>query len=562
MRIRFCSIAGLLLVLCAHPAFSGGVTKGSVASTRSILGAPHVEDLLPPPNDQCGGADLLSCAANINKRGSTAAANNDYFATDSVTFCTGASVDGRDVVYKLNVGPGDSLWVDYTNLQVDGAFYLVTNCADVQNTCVASADVFPTANTTESIRYKFVSGGIYYLILDSHGFNSGGDFRLVGQLVCGPSTPPQNDLCEAAIPLACGQDFNLSGSTQFAHSEITFPNGNPYTGHVADGNDVAYSMTVAAGDSISVSYTSTTDASMYIVYDCYNPTNSCVVGADATGPGQMEQIHFKFSFSGTYYLILDSRVAGSFGTWTASGHLFCANAAPSNDRCDNPIPIACGPINYSGSTIYATNDYHFSGLESCTGYTTDGKDITFRLDVNAGDSLNVTYTSNVDGSIYILSNCALPDSACVAGADVGVDGDPETLRYKFVAGGTYYLILDSVQPNTGSAVTLTGALYCNTSAVDLSLTSPLSFGSARPNPFSQLTRFAYSLSENAHALVRVYDLQGRVVRTMVDKDLPAGNHSVSWDGTDDAGARVHPGVYFARLSIGERAAMRRMVFVR
>ena len=55
-----------------------------------------------------------------------------------------------------------------------------------------------------------------------------------------------------------------------------------------------------------------------------------------------------------------------------------------------------------------------------------------------------------------------------------------------------------------------------------------------------LTLPARSLSS-----VRVYDVAGRLVRTLVEGNLDAGPHEIVWDGTDDAGRRVASGVYFA-----------------
>src|SRR5207244_12734494 len=117
--------------------------------------------------------------------------------------------------------------------------------------------------------------------------------------------------------------------------------------------------------------------------------------ADAGGSVGTEQIRYRFNFAGRYYLILDSRDAGSFGTWTATGHVFCTNGVPLNDNCAGAVPIGCGAFNLSGNTQYANNDYHFVNPgTSCTGFSTDGRDVAYRLDVTTGDSIHVVYTSS------------------------------------------------------------------------------------------------------------------------------------------------------------------------
>jgi flagellar hook assembly protein FlgD len=59
--------------------------------------------------------------------------------------------------------------------------------------------------------------------------------------------------------------------------------------------------------------------------------------------------------------------------------------------------------------------------------------------------------------------------------------------------------------------------------------------------------------------LRVYDVQGRAVRTLVDQDAEAGTFAARWDGRDDGGARMGRGVYFARLAAGTQVTERKLV---
>jgi hypothetical protein len=80
---------------------------------------------------------------------------------------------------------------------------------------------------------------------------------------------------------------------------------------------------------------------------------------------------------------------------------------------------------------------------------------------------------------------------------------------------------------------------------------------AFPNPFRSETAIRFALPQAARVQVRLYDVSGRLVRTLVDAQLPAGDHSamVRADG-------LHPGVYWARLQAGSVAATRRVVLMR
>ena len=79
-------------------------------------------------------------------------------------------------------------------------------------------------------------------------------------------------------------------------------------------------------------------------------------------------------------------------------------------------------------------------------------------------------------------------------------------------------------------------------------TPPPSFVDAlmqnRPNPFNPETVIPYSLSAPGRVAVRVYDVRGRLVRTLVDAVQPAGVHAARWNGSVASGARSASGVYF------------------
>ncbi len=70
---------------------------------------------------------------------------------------------------------------------------------------------------------------------------------------------------------------------------------------------------------------------------------------------------------------------------------------------------------------------------------------------------------------------------------------------------------------------------------------------ARPNPFAAETRITFALPVPARASLRVYDVAGRLVRTLADGPYSAGVGALIWNGKDDAGRVVRSGIYFLRL---------------
>jgi len=71
-----------------------------------------------------------------------------------------------------------------------------------------------------------------------------------------------------------------------------------------------------------------------------------------------------------------------------------------------------------------------------------------------------------------------------------------------------------------------------------------------PNPFNPATRIQFTLDRDAQVSLRVFDVQGRAVRTLLNSYLAAGNRVVSWDGRDDRGRALPSGTYFLRLQGG------------
>jgi hypothetical protein len=83
-----------------------------------------------------------------------------------------------------------------------------------------------------------------------------------------------------------------------------------------------------------------------------------------------------------------------------------------------------------------------------------------------------------------------------------------------------------------------------------------------PNPFNPVTRIGFSTAGDGPVSLRIYDIAGRLVRTLVNDFRPAGTYREIWDGHDDSGARVASGIYFYRLDSGQRSITRKAMLLR
>jgi hypothetical protein len=83
-----------------------------------------------------------------------------------------------------------------------------------------------------------------------------------------------------------------------------------------------------------------------------------------------------------------------------------------------------------------------------------------------------------------------------------------------------------------------------------------------PNPFKSATTVSFVLRDKAPVTLSVYDVEGRLVRVLADEALGEGYTERIWDGRDSNNRLVSSGVYFYRLSVGDRMLTKKMVLIR
>jgi hypothetical protein len=265
----------------------------------------------------------------------------------------------------------------------------------------------------------------------------------VGILADVAEVEPNNSLATAQF-LGCGNTLRP------ASIAVATPRDTDYISFAANAGDVLTIGTDADGTTGQLG-----DSRIRL----FNNSGVVLASDDDSGPGLYSLISaFVAPYSGTYYVGI---AAFSSGTGIYKAFITCQapQPPPPNDLCSGAIPINCGPINLGGSTQFANNNNNLPTTGSCTRFTAAGKDIVYLLNVAAGDSLWVNYTSTADASIYILTNC-LDSTTCVIGEDSTLSNQAETLRYKFPSAGLYYLILDSFGTNSFGTYTAVGELIC------------------------------------------------------------------------------------------------------
>ena len=107
-----------------------------------------------------------------------------------------------------------------------------------------------------------------------------------------------------------------------------------------------------------------------------------------------------------------------------------------------------------------------------------------------------------------------------------------------------------------------GALEVQLSIIDETLPVTYNLQNAYPNPFNPVTTLQYDLPEDALVNITIYDMMGRVIKTMVNSQQNAGFKSIQWNATNNLGQPVSAGLYLYTIEAGDFRETKKMVLLK
>lgn len=173
----------------------------------------------------------------------------------------------------------------------------------------------------------------------------------------------------------------------------------------------------------------------------------------------------------------------------------------------------------------------------------------FYFDVSTSGNINISLAIGSSADLdWFLYNSSLTEVA--RGYSTA---NPEVGNYT-AAPGRYYLMVDGYLSAVSSyTLTVNGglanAIIPAQKAFQTMSERPLEFAlqQNRPNPFGAATSITFSLARAGRVDLHVYDVNGRLIRSLVEREMDAGTHDIEWRGENDRGLRSEPGVYFYQL---------------
>jgi hypothetical protein len=282
---------------------------GQAESLRWVAQSAGTYDLIVDSSapSSSGGHDLtvttytgVTCmlAAPLNTTGteyvSTSGHPNSYSPNSGG--CTGYTENGPDRAYSVTVNAGDQLQVTlHGNGGWDAALYVVSNCSDINGSCVAGSDV--GTNTDETVAPVFPTSGVYYVIADGYNGTQGSG-TLTAHIAHG-------DTCADAYSVpSTGGTFNGTTSNYAADYGTATSTGS-CTQSTQLGRDAAYRVTLNAGQQLNATLTATWSSLLYLVTDCASSATTCLTGSGSGSPQQISYTNNGTSAQ-TYYLIVDA----------------------------------------------------------------------------------------------------------------------------------------------------------------------------------------------------------------------------------------------------------------
>jgi hypothetical protein len=85
---------------------------------------------------------------------------------------------------------------------------------------------------------------------------------------------------------------------------------------------------------------------------------------------------------------------------------------------------------------------------------------------------------------------------------------------------------------------------------------------AFPNPFNPTTTISYRLDKDTDVSVNIYDISGKLISTLKNKNQTQGWHSIIWNGIDNSGNQVGGGVYFYQVKAGSFVETKKMLLLK
>jgi hypothetical protein len=240
-------------------------------------------------------------------------------------------------------------------------------------------------------------------------------------------------------------------------------------------------------------------------------------------------------------------------------YIFGGGPAPCAD-CGDGLVLFKLPIGSASLEFVQAVSGGRSSLDVslASGLDVQGLQLEFET---SGDILNLTASSAIEG-IQVFSGWVdgrfKVGQLDMQGQTMIPSGKSDILTLSYSGDGEIELVKTIAVAKGGGRLDVT----ITKGASETTLPRDFSLEQNHPNPFNPTTEISFSLPVTSQVRLDVFNIMGQKVTTLVDGSLPAGKHSVIWDGKSSAGETAASGVYFYKIEAADFTDVKKMLLMK
>ena len=107
-----------------------------------------------------------------------------------------------------------------------------------------------------------------------------------------------------------------------------------------------------------------------------------------------------------------------------------------------------------------------------------------------------------------------------------------------------------------------GSFFSGVRSATFSQPETFSLANNHPNPFNASTRITFRVPQSSQVELKIFNVRGQEVKSLLDKSVGAGSYTLLWDGTDSRGRAVASGIYFCHMKADAFQKSMKMLLLR
>ncbi len=605
VKIEYSTNSGTNWITVVSSVSNSGSYAWTVPNTASTTCRVRVSDAAVSTTNDMSNANFTISASVTNSITVTAPNGGENWTVGTsrnITWSYTGTISNVKIEYSTNSGTG---WITVTSSVSNSGSYAWTVPNTAATTCLVRVSDASASATNDVSNASFtISTGGGYITAETESNNTnatangpvGSGTAVTGSVSSSTDvdyfTFTTGSVGTISVSLSIGTSSDLDWylyDASLTEKAKGYTTSNPETGSYANAPAGTYYIKVngysgaTSAYTLNVTYPGTATNSLTVTAP--NGGESWAAGTSKnitwTSTGSIANVKIEYSTnSGTSWIsVISSTPNDGSHAWTvpSTASTTCrvrvsdAAASATNDMSNANFTITTSTMIYvtettSANDAISTAQNVASIPAQLTGKfttTTDRYDY-YKFPIAANQTISVTMTipSTVDYDLYLKNSSGTTLKSGTLGT-----GKTESFTYTSTSATTLYITpyRYSGTSTTTYVITITvtsGVMAGNGSGLEKDAPKTTVLLGNYPNPFNPTTSIAYDIAKSGKVTLKVYNLLGQEVRSLVNEFQNEGRFQVIWDGKNNAGSSVSTGMYIYRLQVGDFVSTKKMNLIK